>query len=446
MPKEVGEGKTCPYPHLRDVLEEGTLLDYQIQVSPNYYYQELRTRDPVHHDEKLGMYLVSRFEDLQTVDRDPITFSVERGYTEQYAKGFQDEFKQILERDGGGFFPDAIKTDPPYHTRIRRLMEKAFTAQRVKELEPGILGIARDIIAGVAPRGQADGVGEIAAPITVRFICEQLGLGHVESSKIQDWSYAVVAQSGRMQTHESMIENAKKICELQLFLIDHIRDRQATPREDMISDLVHAQVDEAGEATLTFKEVVSLVRAMLVAGNETTATAISHLLVLLATREDIANELHASAADEHYMNRFVEELLRWEPPSRGLTRMTTKETELGGKKLPAGPHLLLLWASGNDTETVFPSPRTFDPTRVNIGRHLSFGAGIHRCVGAALARMEIKSAAREIVRRLDDIRLAIPVEQIRFVPTIATHPIAALPLTFRDREAGAAVTINANIR
>jgi cytochrome P450 len=236
-----------------------------------------------------------------------------------------------------------------------------------------------------------------------------------------------------VMAQEGMRANAMLIAELQLFLIDHIRDRQAHRREDMISDLVHARLGDSGEDVLDFGELVSLTRAMLIAGNETTATAIGHLLVLLATRPDIAEDLHAHIDHDRWLNRFVEELLRWEPPSRGLTRMTTREVELGGTLLPEGAHLLLLWASGNDTESVFPDPRKFDLSRGNLGRHLSFGAGAHRCIGAALARMEIKQTAREIVRQLADIRLGVALEDIRFVPTIATHPIAELPLIFTRR-------------
>ena len=427
------EGKTeCPYHGYTDVVRDGSLLDYQIQARPNYYYRELREKSPIHYDERLGMYLVSRYEDLQTIIADPVTFSSELGYTEQYAKGFKDEFKRILIEKGGGFFPDAIKTDPPYHTRIRRLLEKAFTAQRVALLEPRIEEIIRDVIAEVGERGEADGVSDIAAPITIRFIVEQLGLGQVEEKKIQDWSYAVVAQAGRMQTREQMIHNAELICELQQFLIAEIRDRESTQRDDMISDLVHA-TDEDGNR-LTFEEIVSLARALLVAGNETTTTAISHLLVLLATQPNVADELYRNSDDNRYLLRFTEELLRWEPPSRGLTRMTTREVDVGGIRVPERAHLLLLWASGNDMETVFPSPRTFDVSRKNVMRHLSFGGGAHRCVGAALARLEIKLTAREIIRQLDDIRLSIPVGELKFVPTIATHPLAALPMTFKKRK------------
>lgn len=421
----------CPYPHLKDVLSEATLLDTRIQAKPNPFYRVLRECDPVHYDERLGMYLISRYEDLKTVVADPITFSSERGYTAQWAKGYQDEFRALLCELGGGYFPDAIKTDPPYHTRIRKLMEQAFTAHRVKALEPRIADIARDVVAGIADKGEADGVRDIAAPVTIHFIREQLGLGHVDDQKIIDWSYAVVAQFGRMQSHDQMVANAMLVSELQMFLIDHVRDRQANRRDDMISDMVHARLDDG--TGLTFEEVVSLIRATLIAGNETTTTAIGHLLVLLATQPEVADELYRNVDDDRWVARFTEELLRWEPPSRGLTRMTTREVRLGDKLLPEGAHLLLLWASGNDTEEVFPDARRFDMSRDNVGRHLSFGAGAHRCVGAALARMEINQTAREIVRQLTDLRLEVAVEDIRFVPTIATHPIAELPISFRRR-------------
>lgn len=416
------------------VLGDMTLTDPEIRARPTGFYQALRREDPVHYDEKLGMYLVSRYEDLQSVLRDPLTFSVEHGYKEQYAKGFFAEFKEILIGEGGGFFPDAIMTDPPGHTRVRKLMEKAFTAHRVKELEPRITAVVVDLIERLADRGKADGVKDFAVPITIRIICEQLGLDHFDADKIQRWSLAVTAQIGRMQNREEMLANAKEICDLQNYLIARVRERQAAPQEDMISDLVHARAPDEANPTLTFEEVVSCVRALLIAGNETTATALGNLMFILATEPEIVRQLSAAVDDERLLTRFVEELLRIEPPVRGLSRMTTKAVTLGGKTLPAGAHLLLLYASANDDDTEFACPRKFDITRGNLGRHLSFGAGIHRCVGLSLARMEIRVAAREIVRRLDDIKLAIRPEDIAYLPTVATHSIASLPLTFSRRK------------
>ncbi len=423
----------CPMQDAETLLATGSLVDPEISARPKAYYDAMRAGDPVHYDEKLGMYLVSRFEDIQTIQRDPITYSVQHGYSEQYAKGFAAEFKTILERDGGGFFPDAIMSDPPYHTHIRKLMEKAFTAHRVRQLEPGITAIIADVIEQMAAQGSADAVNDFAVPVTTRVICEQLGLDAYNADKIQRWSHAVTQQIGRMQDREQMLEHAAQICELQNYLIEVIRAREAEPREDMISDLVHARTDDAEQAALTFPEVVSLVRALLIAGNETTATAMANLFLILATQPDVARLLQESADDDRLLSRFVEELLRIEPPVRGLSRMTTKDVELGGKTLPKGAHLLLMYASANDDESEFACPRDFDMTRGNLGRHVSFGGGPHRCVGLALARMEIRVAAREIVRRLDGIELAIPVEEIRYLPTVATHSIERLPIRFTRR-------------
>lgn len=429
---EAQQSGGCPVVH--GALGDASLADPAILAHHGDFFRAVRGQDPVHYDAKLGMYLISRFDDIQTVQRDPITFSVERGYKEQYAKGFVEEFREILIRDGGGFFPDAIMTDPPYHTRIRRLLDKAFTAHRMKELEPAIATLVGNMIEKLAARGSFDAISDFAVPMTSSIICEQLGLDNVAVQNVQRWSHAVTQQIGRTQKREDMIRNAHDICELQNYLIANIREREKTPRNDMISDLVHARTEDAANPTLTFEETVSLVRAFLIAGNETTATALGNLFFILATWPEVAKQLYDNVDDERFLNRFVEELLRIEPPVRGLSRMTTKEVELGGKLLPEGAHLLLVYASANDDEKEFTCPREFDTNRTNLGRHVAFGGGVHRCIGAALARMEIKVAAREIVKRMQNITLAIPKEEVAYLPTVATHSIASLPVTFSRRQ------------
>jgi len=416
-----------------EILEHCSLIDPMISAHPKAYYDAMREADPVHYDEKLHMYLISRFEDIQTIQRDPITYSVKHGYEAQYSAGFFDEFKEVLERDGGGYFPDAIMSDPPYHTRIRGLMDKAFTAHRVRELEPLITDIVVDVINKLPASGPVDIVKHFSVPITIRVICEQLGVDQYNADKLSRWSQAVTAQIGRMQDREKMRENAKEICDLQHFLIAHIKDRQEHPKEDMISDLVHAKIEGSDEPTLTFKEVVSLVRALMIAGNDTTATAMTNLFYILATQPRVAELLKASAEDDKLLSRFTEELLRVEPPVRGLSRMTTKEVELGGRTLPKGAHLLLMYASANDQEDVFACPRDFDMERSNIGRHVSFGGGPHKCIGLSLARMEIRIAAREVAKRLGNIKLEIPVDEIPYLKSVATHTIEHLPISYTKR-------------
>ncbi len=424
---------SCPVAGHEVNLATATLQDPQLRAHPNEFYWTMRHEQPVYFDAGIGMWLVSRYEDLQTVLADPVTYSSEVGFLDSYAKGFFEEFKEILEKDGGGYFPDAIMSDPPEHTRVRKLMEKAFTAHRVKQLEPEITDVVNRLLDSFVDTGRVDGVNGFAVPLTTEIICAQLGIREFEPDKIQAWSLAVTAQISQMQDHDAMVRNARDICDLQNFLIAEIRDRQETPRDDILSDLIHARSDDEAEPTLNFREVVSLARALLIAGNETTATALGNLLFFFATRPEMAQALFDNIDDERYCNRFVEELLRLEPPVRGLARSTIREVQLGGVTLPAGAHMLLLYASANDDETVFECPRKFDLGRANIGRQVAFGAGVHRCVGLSLARMEIRVAARQIVRRLKDIQLAVPVEEIRYLPTVATRSIDSLPLTFSKR-------------
>ncbi len=429
------QNTACPMELDNVPLSDMTLTDPLIQARPQAFYTKLRDEDPVHYDAKLGMWLVSRYDDIVTLLRDPVTFSDKQGYEAQYASGFFAEFKQILQEQGGGFFPDVIKSDPPEHTRIRKLMDGAFTAHRVKMLEPAITRIIADLVeqaAGKAAGGQViDGIKDFAVPLTIAVICEQLGMNQYDGDKISEWSVAITAQIGRMQNREQMLENAKKVCELQNFIIAQMKDREAHPKEDMISDLVHAHTEDGGK--LEFGEAVSLVRALIIAGNDTTATAIGNLLFILATQPALADQLYANVEDERFLNRFVEELLRFAPPVRGLAKMATCDTELGGVKLPKGAHMLVLYGSGNDDERHFACPRTFDVSRGNTGTHVAFGVGIHRCIGASLARMEIKVAARELIKRVTAIRLAIAPEDVKFQPTVATHSISALPLTWARR-------------
>ena len=205
----------CPVDHAAVSLADATMADPQLRAHPNAFYQAMRRDDPVHFDDKLNMWLVSRYEDVVEVLRDPITYSDKLGYEAMYASGYFDEFKAILDRDGGGYFPDVIKDDPPAHTRVRRLLEKAFTAHRVATLEPAITDTIVGFIDQIADRAAGgavvDGVNDFAVPLTISVICEQLGIGQFNAEKIQRWSGAVTAQISKMQDREAMIENLSLI-------------------------------------------------------------------------------------------------------------------------------------------------------------------------------------------------------------------------------------------
>ncbi|MCB2076382.1 MAG: cytochrome P450 [Novosphingobium sp.] len=411
-----------------------TRLDPVIRNNPFPFYRALRQQDPVYYDPGLDLYLVTKYEDAVRVLHDDETFSLEHGYQDRYSNGFIEEFAEILERDGGGFIRD-LAIDPPAHTRLRRLTEKAFTAHRVKDLEPRIRQIVVDLIDRVADKGECDGVADIGGPLTAQFICDQLGFdwSEVGTEKVAIWTKAVLDQIGRMQTREDMLENAREMCELQNYIIRYIEMREKQPREDMISDIVHASLADSENPKLSRQEQIATIRGFLIAGNDTTATAITNLLLVLATQPGLAEEIYPQVDNDRIMTRFVEELLRALPPVHGLFRTAMRDVEISGKLVPAGSQLCVMYASANDDDAKFPHPRDLEIERRNVGASLTFGSGIHKCVGISLARMEIKVAAQEIIRRLKDFEMAAPVEELDYLPTLASQSLARLPIRFRRR-------------
>ncbi|MDG2005588.1 MAG: cytochrome P450 [Novosphingobium sp.] len=418
-----------------DLTGEETRLDPVIRNNPFPFYRSLRAQDPVYYDPGLDLYLVTRYQDAVTVLHDDINFSLEHGYQDRYANGHIEEFAEIMERDGGGFIRD-LTLDPPAHTRLRRLTEKAFTAHRVKDLEPRIRQIVVDLVEGVAERGECDGVADIGGPLTARIISEQLGFdwSEVGTEQVAIWTKAVLDQIGRMQTREDMLENAQVMCGLQKYITRYIEAREKEPREDMISDIVHAELQDAENPKLSRYEQISTIRGFLIAGNDTTATAITNLLLVLATQPGLLDELFPQVDNERVMMRFVEENLRLMPPVHGLFRTAMKDVDVGGTLVPAESQVCIMYASANDDDSKFPDPRKLDIERPNVGASLTFGSGIHKCVGISLARMEIKVAAQEIIRRLENIRLTVPLEQLIYQPTMASQTLESLPLTFTRRQ------------
>ncbi|GIX30165.1 MAG: hypothetical protein KatS3mg124_0637 [Porticoccaceae bacterium] len=279
-------------------------------------------------------------------------------------------------------------------------------------------------------------MADVGVPITARIICEQLGLDFAEIgvARIQRWTRALLAQMGRMQTRAEFLDNARALCEMHHFLVPAIRERQRKPREDMISDLVHARLPGDDRPALSFPEQVSCVRAILVAGNDTTAAAIANLLWILATEPDALHWLADHTGDSQALTLFLEELLRLLPPVHGLYRTALREVEVGGVRIPAGAQVCVLFASANRDEALFAEPDHFLRQRPEAIRHLTFGAGIHRCLGAALARMELRVVAEEIVRRFATIHLTVPVESLDYLPTLATQTLTRLPLSFEARD------------
>jgi len=360
--------------------------------------------------------------------RDPIVFSQELGYYRQMAHGHLDEMKEILAREGGGFFPDVANIDPPRHTRVRRLLSQAFGRRRMKALEPQFERLVDELIDKFIECGEADGLHDLALPMAIAFSMQQLQVDDLDMGTIKRWGSAYLSQFSLTNTRDDMIRAAHELCEMQNYLIALVEKRMETPEDDMLSDIIRA--DTPDEEPLTFEELVATARMLLINTHDSMSTAFTNILFKVATDTAIAQQFYAAADDDSQMGRFIEELMRLEPPVRALSRVTTKPVTLGDKPLPEGAHLLILFASANDDEAVFECPRQFDVSRINIRKSLTFGAGAHLCLGISLARMQLLVAAKQTARRMKNISLAIPIEDIRYLPNAALLAMERLPLRF----------------
>jgi cytochrome P450 len=267
--------------------------------------------------------------------------------------------------------------------------------------------------------------------MAIAFSMQQLQVDDLDMSTIKRWGSAYLSQFSLTNTREDMIRAAHELAEMQNYLIALVRRRMDEPEDDMLSDIITARTPD--EEPLSFEELVATARALLINTHDSMSTAFSNILFQVATNPDIATQFYDAAEDDSLMGRFVEELLRLEPPVRALSRVTTEPVTLGQKALPKGAHLLVLFASANDDESVFECPRQFDPSRFNIRKSMTFGAGVHLCLGVSLARMQLLVAARQTARRLRHLSLAIPVDDIRYIPNAALLAMEKLPLTFVPR-------------
>jgi cytochrome P450 len=315
-----------------------------------------------------------------------------------------------------------IAMDPPEHTRLRRLVARAFTARRVEELRPRVAKLVDELLDTVEtlPR-PVDLVEHFSLPLPVQVICELLGVPASDRHTFHAWSDTLMSDFRRDQGE---IRTAfREISEYFGGLIAH---KRAEPADDLVTALIAAR-DE--QDRLSEHELVNLSLGLLIAGHETTANQINMFLLTLLRHPDDWARLRA---DPDVIPQAVEELMRFVQLGEGgtsLPRVTTEEVELGGVTLPAGAAVLPVMAAANRDPAVFESPDRLDLSRTEIP-HLGFGAGVHHCLGAQLARMELQEAMRGLLRRVPDVRIAVAESELRFKPGMVVRSLEALPVTW----------------
>lgn len=395
----------------------------------------LHRADP-RHLSPFGFWLLSAHVDIEAVLRDPRFGTDEReldlsllnlGPLDRVAGGHAD-------LSGGAFVEVAhdlmLFRNPPDHTRLRGLVSRAFTPRRVASIEGRIEAVADELVESIAGQGRngvaVDLMAELAYPYPARVICELLGLPPGDHGFIARHGRALAAGLDPLPTPGGIEGANEAVVALRAHLEPVLVARRSDPRDDLLSDLVHAADDED---RLSTDELVATVILLLVAGFETTANLIGNGTVLLDRDPVQRARLQHGLADAA---NTVEELLRRDPPVGATMRIAREDVELGGRRVPAGSAVILLLLAGNHDPAVFPEPNRLDLERPNAARHLTFGAGAHYCLGAALARMEGRIMLAKLARTFPRLRV-VDRPRPRHRPTVTIRGYDRLPVVLDGR-------------
>jgi cytochrome P450 family 142 subfamily A polypeptide 1 len=366
----------------------------------------LRANDPVHWDEAGAVWGVASYEHVKTVSAHPELFSSAGGI-----------------RPDTGPIPMMIDMDDPDHLRRRKLVNKGFTPKRVRGQAGRIREVVDRLIDQVCEQGTCDFVGDIAAWLPLVMIGDALGVAPADHPTLLGWSDDLMRGQG--QSDEALVMAMIGAFEgYTAYIREVIADRGRCPRDDLMSVLVHAEVDgdRLDEDALVHESLL-----ILIGGDETTRHVISGGLYQLLAERDRWERLQR---DRSLLPAAVEESLRWVSPIKNMARTATRDTELGGRTIHEGDKLLLLYPSANRDEDHFADPFTFDPGR-SPNDHVAFGFGSHFCLGASLARLELTVAFETVLDRLPDIHLVDDAEPpnrpANFVSGYETLPVAFTP-------------------
>lgn len=406
----------------------GGLSDPAVQDEPFDYYRQRMGACPVWHETDIDQYVIGGQAEIRESLMDVATFSSRPIRTRQPSEAMV-AYHTVLAERGWARASTLQRTDPPVHTRYRKLLNRVFTPAAVKEFTPHLDEITAELIDAFIGAGRCEFVSEFALPLPGIFIAEQLGLDRTQYRTFRRWADAMLALAQRPQmTVDDALAEVEVELEAQHFLAAEFDRRRAERGDDLISMLVHAHGDD--EEPLTMNELQDLLHQLVTGGFETTTAALASGMLLLATHPD-QQQLLRERPD--LMGNFIEEVLRFDAPVAGLWRTTACPAQVAGVDIPSGASVMMRFAAANRDQRVFDQPDRFDITRDNARNHVAFGFGNHFCVGAALARQEMASAFTALLNRLDHIEIDGDLPSPLHEPSIFLRPMKALPIRFSAR-------------
>jgi cytochrome P450 len=359
-------------------------FDSEIDDNPYPIWKRMREEAPLYYNERYNFFALSRYEDVERELPNWQTYRSGRGTTADIL------FANIEVPPGILLFED-----PPLHDLHRKLLSRVFTPRRMLAVEDLVRGFCIRELDPLVGASGFDFIADLGAMMPMRTIGYLLGIPEADQEKIRDRSVANIKMSDGQDASQV---DANVFADTIAMFAEYIEWRANHPSDDLMTELLRAEIDEGdGKRPLTRTEVMSYTAMIAGAGNETTARLIGFMAQLLSDHPDARHEL---AADPSLIPGAIEETLRYEPPSPVQARYVAQDAELYGRAIPEGSFMLLLNASANRDEHQFPDPDRYDIHR--RGGHLSFGQGLHFCLGSALARLEARVAFEEVLKRWPD--------------------------------------------
>ena len=384
-------------------------------------YEELRKEQPVMFDDRIGYYVVTKYDDVKATFENWETFSAENAQAPVRPTG--EPAKKIMTEGGFTAYSGLSARIPPEHTRIRNVASKAFTPRRYKVMEPLIRDNVNVLIEQMLAKGAAGGdiLADIAYDLPTITILTLLGVPVSKIPEVKEWATSRAVMTWADLTDEEQIPHAHNLVSYWNYCQHLVANAKVNPGDNLVTDMVELQA--AGEE-ISDHEIASVLYSMLFAGHETTTTLISNAIrVLLQHR--VAYE--AITADPERIPAAIDEVLRFSPSITAWRRKAVKDGVIGGVEIPAGSNILLVMGSANRDEAVFTQPDAFDIGRENSRSHLAFGYGIHYCLGNMLAKLQARVALEEITKNVPSLRLK-PGSEITFGQNLSFRVPTAVPV------------------
>lgn len=374
----------------------------------------LREGAPVLHVPEVDAWVLSRYDDVATVARDTRRFG---SMPMDLVGDVPDELKDRLPHGYAPWIPALVNTDPPEHTRIRRLANHPLTPKAVARRETAIRDAANQLIDAFAADGRADLVEVFATPMPLHVLIRFLGVPAEDHQLFRAWTLGITELFLPSLSEERRLELAKEQVAFSQYLTDAIESRRKEPGDDAISELILAQED--GESSLTDLEILGILGQLVIAGFETSAGGISFALYMLAQHPEVMARVRDNL---DLVPKVVEESLRRLTPARGIVRRVREDAEFHGEKIPAGANIFALIQSANNDPEHFTCPEKFDIDRdaAEMRKSIHFGVGPHTCIGSSLARLDMKVALETAIRRLPNLRV-VPDQEIRVQEGMIFH-------------------------